>query len=118
MPRPNLVDPNSVLVGGTGHFRGMMYVFGPPNIDGKLKYSIGEGGEFVPENQFTNLWLEQMNTLISHSGNPIQRHQWLNTEDQACWFSKFVERRMGHKPPARNFPRIWMFPDDFSLRSV
>ena len=116
MPRPDLVDPNSVLIGGTGHFRGMMYVFGPPNIDGKLKYSIGSNGEFVPENKYTKLWIERMETLMNHSDDPIHTHKFLNHEDQLCWFSKFVERKYGHKPPAKNYPRIWIFPDDFSLR--
>lgn len=116
MPCPHLVDPDSVLIGGTGHFRGLMYIFGPPNIDGKLRYSIGKSGEFFAENRYTEMWMDQMNTLISHPGNPVRRHQWLNAEDQTCWFSKFVERKHGHKPPAKNFPRIWMFPDDFSLK--
>jgi len=116
MPRPDLVDPNSVLIGGTGHFRGMMYVFGPPNIDGKLTYSIGANGEFVPENKYTHIWVERMEMLMNHPNDAIQRQHWLNHEDNLCWFSKFVERKFGHKPPARSFPRIWMFPDDFSLK--
>jgi hypothetical protein len=116
MPCPHLVDPDSVLIGGTGHFRGMMYVFGPPNIDGRLKYSIGKMGEFLPENSYTEMWIDRMNILINHPGDPIHTHKFLNHEDQLCWFSKFVERKHGHKPPAKEFPRVWMFPDDFSLK--
>jgi len=118
MPRPDLVDPESVLIGGTGHFRGMMYVFGPPNIDGKLKYSIGSTGEFIADNKHTHNWMEQMQTLAEYPGNPRKYHMWLNLEDTACWFSKFVERKHGNKPPAKTFPRIWMFPEDFSLKKV
>lgn len=118
MPRPDLVDPDSVLIGGTGHFRGMMYVFGPPNIDGKLKYSVNSLGEFVPENRHTSTWLSYMEKLNNWTNDPIHTHKFLNHEDQLCWFSKFVERKHGHKPPAREFPRSWIFPDDFSLRAV
>lgn len=117
MPRPDLVDPESVLIGGTGHFRGMMYVFGPPNIDGKLKYSIGSTGEFIPENKHTNQWVEYMEVLNNWENDPITRQKWLNHEDQLCWLSKFVERKHGNKPKAKVFPRIWMFPDDFSLKA-
>jgi hypothetical protein len=118
MPKPELVDPESVLIGGTGHFRGMMYIFGLPNLDGKLKYSIDSDGQFVPQSKYTHTWIKQMETLISSEENPIQRQQWLNTEDNTCWYSKFVERKHGHKPPAKNFPRIWMFPNDFSLKKT
>lgn len=117
MPQPNLVDPESVLIGGTGHFRGMMYVFGPPNIDGKLKYKIGSTGEFIPDNKHTHTWVEYMETLNGWEGDPIVRQKWLNHEDQLCWFSKFVERKHGDKPKAREFPRIWIFPDNFSLKA-
>ena len=117
MPCPELVDPDSILIGGTGHFRGLMYIFGPPNIDGKLKYSLDSQGLFVAENNYTEMWLDQMNTLMEWPNDPIHTHRFLNHEDQLCWFSKFVERKHGHKPLARNFPRIWMFPDDFSLKT-
>lgn len=117
MPCPDLVDPESVLIGGTGHFRGMMYVFGPPNIDGKLKYHIGSTGEFIPDNKHTHTWVEYMETLNNWEGDPIVRQKWLNHEDQLCWLSKFVERKHGNKPKAKVFPRIWMFPDDFSLKA-
>lgn len=116
MPRPDLVDPESVLIGGTGHFRGLMYIFGTPNLDGKLKYHVDSQGDFIPENKHTLMWMEQMDTLIHWENNPIQRHHWLSEEDQTCWFSKFVERKHGDKPQPKKFPRIWMFPDDFSLK--
>ena len=116
MPKPDLVDPESVLIGGTGHFRGMMYVFGPPNLDGKLKYKIDSLGQFIPQNKHTATWMSNMETVVNRPDGSIHRHKWLCQEDQFCWFSKFVERKHGHKPPAKNFPRIWMFPDDFSLK--
>ncbi len=118
MPKPDLVDPESVLIGGTGHFRGMMYVFGPPNLDGKLKYKIDSLGQFIPQNKYTATWMSNMETVVNRPDGSICRHKWLCQEDQFCWFSKFVERKHGHKPPAKNFPRIWMFPDDFSLKAV
>jgi hypothetical protein len=118
MPRPDLVDPDSILVGGTGHFRGMMYVFGPPNLDGKLKYKIDSLGQFIPQNKHTAVWVSNMEAVINYPGDPIHTHKWLNHEDNFCWFSKFVERKHGHKPSARTFPRIWIFPNDFSLRAV
>ena len=116
MPRPDLVDPDSILVGGTGHFRGMMYVFGPPNLDGKLKYKIDSLGQFIPQNKYTAVWVSNMDAVINYPGDPIHTHKRLKNEDNFCWFSKFVERKHGHKPSARTFPRIWMFPDDFSLK--
>lgn len=117
MPRPDLVDPNTELVGGTGHHAGMMYLFGPPNLGSKISYEIGPNGEFVPTSKGGHEWIERMNILMNHLGDPINKHKFLNHEDQLCWFAKFVERKHGHKPPARIFPRIWIFPDDFSLRN-
>jgi hypothetical protein len=118
MPRPDLVDPNSELVGGTGHHAGMMYLFGPPNIGQKLEYSIGEFGEFIPKNKWAKEWVDRMNILMNWESDPIHTHKFLNHEDQLCWFAKFVERKHGHKPQARQFPRLWIFPDDFSLKSA
>jgi hypothetical protein len=118
MPCPHIVDPESIIIGGTGHFRGLMYIFGAPNLDGKLKYHIGPDGAFIADNKHTYNWIHQMNTLISWRNNPLQYQKWLCTEDTTCWFSKFVERKHGDKPQPRKFPRIWMFPDDFSLKSA
>ena len=63
MSHPHLVDPESIIIGGTGHFRGLMYIFGTPNLDGKLKYHIDSQGEFIPDNKHTLTWMEQMDTL-------------------------------------------------------
>ena len=62
MAYPHLVDPESVLFGGTGHFDGMAQIFGV-NLNGKVKYEIDHNGQFVPLNSNANLWLEQMHML-------------------------------------------------------
>lgn len=86
MTWPHLVDPESVLFGGTGHFDGMHQVFGGVNVNGKVKYDIGINGEFIPQNRYADLWLEQMKILVDHPKNTMIRQKWLNVEDKTCFF--------------------------------
>lgn len=115
MTWPHLVDPESVLFGGTGHFDGMHQIFGGVNVNGKVKYDIGINGEFIPQNRYADLWLEQMDTLAKHAKNPMVRQRWLNCEDKTCFFWKRVAIHHGEKRPTKNIPYGWIFPIDFNL---
>ena len=115
MTWPHLVDPESVLFGGTGHFDGMHQIFGGVNVNGKVKYDIGINGEFIPQNRYADLWLEQMDTLAKHPKNPMVRQRWLNCEDKTCFFWKRVAIHHGEKKPTKNIPYGWIFPTDFNL---
>jgi hypothetical protein len=113
---PHLVDPESVLFGGTGHFDGMQQIFGGPNLNGKVKYEIGPNGEFTATNKYGIMWLEQMNTLANDSRNPMTVQKMLNVEDKTCFFYKHIAISHGVKSPTKRIPYTWIFPQEFSLK--
>jgi len=118
MSYPNLVDPESVLFGGTGHFDGMQQIFGGSSLNGRVKYDIGHNGSFVPLNDHAQTWLSQMSLLCNHSKNPMTSQKWLNVEDKTCFFWKHIAISHGVKSPTKNIPYTWIFPVEFSLKKV
>jgi hypothetical protein len=115
MSYPHLVDPESVLFGGTGHFDGLHQVFDGQNLNGKVKYTINELGEFIPENKYAEHWLLQMEILVNHPSNPMTSQKWLNIEDKTCFFWKHIGIAHGAKKPTKNIPYTWIFNDTFNL---
>jgi hypothetical protein len=115
MAYPHLVDPESVLFGGTGHFDGMHQIFDGQNLNGKVKYNIDSDGEFIPENSQAELWITQMATLANHPKNPMREQKWLNVEDKTCLYYKHVAINHGVKSPTKRIPYTWIFPDTFDL---
>lgn len=115
MSFPHLVDPESILFGGTGHFDGLHQIFGGINLNGKVKYSVDYNGEFVPENSHANEWLRQMKILVEHPKNPMNVQKYLNVEDKTCFFWKHIAISHGEKRPTKNIPYTWIFTDNFSL---
>jgi len=118
MAYPNVCDPESVLFGGTGHFDGMHQIFGGKNLMSKVKYEIDENGLFTSTNEYGRIWLEQMEILSNHPMNPIKEQKLLNIEDKTCFFYKHIAINHGVKSPTKRIPYEWIFPKDFSLRSV
>jgi len=116
MSYPHIVDPESILFGGTGHFDGMQQIFGGKNLNGKVRYDIDENGKFVPKNANAELWLEQMNTLVNHPKNPMTSQKYLNVEDKTCFFYKHIAITHGVKSPTKRIPYTWIFPNKFSLK--
>ncbi len=115
MTWPHLVDPESVLFGGTGHFDGLHQIFDGVNLNGKVKYYIDSEGEFVPENSHAREWLRQMKVLVDHPSNPIHIQKYLNIEDKSCFFYKALAIHHGAKRPTKQIPYTWIFPDNFNL---
>jgi hypothetical protein len=115
MSYPHLVDPESILFGGTGHFDGLHQIFGGQNLNGKVKYTINEAGVFTPENKQAEQWLYQMDLLVNHPLNPMIEQKYLNIEDKTCFFWKHIAISHGEKKPTKNIPYTWIFPDTFSL---
>jgi hypothetical protein len=115
MSYPHLVDPESILFGGTGHFDGLHQIFDGDNLNGKVKYSINECGEFIPENKKAEEWLRQMRILVEHTSNPMTSQKYLNVEDKTCFFWKHIAISHGEKRPTKNIPYTWIFPSTFSL---
>lgn len=115
MTWPHLVDPESILFGGTGHFDGLHQIFGGQNLNGKVKYDIGIFGEFLPLNKQGKLWLEQMKILVDHPKNPMKFQKWLNCEDKTCFFFKHIAISHGAKKPTKQIPYTWIFSEDFNL---
>jgi hypothetical protein len=113
---PHLVDPESVLFGGTGHFDGMQQIFGGTNLNGKVKYEIGPNGEFTATNKYGIMWLEQMNLLANDTRNPMTVQKMLNVEDKTCFFYKHIAISHGVKSPTKRIPYTWIFPQEFSLK--
>lgn len=115
MSYPDLVDPESILFGGTGHFDGLHQIFGGVNLNGKVKYSINQLGQFIAENKHAETWLKQMDTLVNHPSNPMKEQKYLNVEDKTCFFWKHIAISHGEKRPTKNIPYTWIFPSSFSL---
>jgi len=115
MAYPHLVDPESILFGGTGHFDGLHQIFGGHNLNGKVKYSIDENGLFVPENKQAETWLYQMDVLVNDPRNPMISQKYLNVEDKTCFFWKHIGIHHGAKKPTKNIPYTWIFSDNFNL---
>ena len=115
MSFPDLVDPESVLYGGTGHFDGLHQIFGGKNINGKAKYSIDGDGQFVPENDMCKMWLEQMEILCEDSRNPMTSQKMLNVEDKTCFAFKHIAISHSVKSPTKRIPYNWIFPNSFNL---
>ena len=113
---PHLVDPESVLFGGTGHFDGMQQIFGGQNLNGKVKYEIGPNGEFTATNNYGKIWLEQMHILCNDPRNPMTEQKMLNVEDKTCFFYKHIAISHGVKSPTKRIPYTWIFPQEFSLK--
>jgi hypothetical protein len=115
MTYPHLVDPESILFGGTGFFDGLHQLFGGENLNGKVKYKIDENGMFIPENKKGELWLEQMNIVVNDSRNPMIRQKWLNCEDKLCFWWKHISITHGAKKPTKQIPYTWIFDHKFNL---
>jgi hypothetical protein len=115
MSYPHLVDPESILFGGTGHFDGLHQIFDGPNLNGKVKYTINESGDFIAENKYAEQWLSQMDLLVNHKSNPIHIQKYLNIEDKTCLFWKHIAINHGQKKPTKNIPYGWIFPTTFNL---
>lgn len=115
MAYPHLVDPESILFGGTGHFDGLHQIFGGHNLNGKVKYTIDENGLFVPENKQAETWLYQMDLLVNDPRNPMREQKYLNVEDKTCFFWKHIGIHHGAKKPTKNIPYTWIFASDFNL---
>jgi hypothetical protein len=115
MTYPHLVDPESILFGGTGHFDGLHQIFGGQNLNGKVKYDIDQQGQFIPQNNQANEWLRQMKILVEHPLNPMVRQKYLNTEDKTCFFWKHIAISHGEKRPTKNIPYTWIFDHKFNL---
>lgn len=116
MAYPHLVDPESVLFGGTGHFDGMHQIFDGQNLNGKVGYNIDMDGNFVPTNKNGELWLEQMRALVLDPRNPMREQKYLNVEDKTCFFYKHIAINHGVKRPTSRIPYTWIFPAEFSLK--
>jgi len=114
MAYPHLVDPESVLFGGTGHFDGMFQIFGRL-YNGKCKYEIDVDGAFIPKNQGATNWLKDMRHLCEHEANPMVRQRMLNVEDKTCFFFKHIAISHSVKSPTKRIPYDWIFPNDFNL---
>ena len=114
MAYPHLVDPESVLYGGTGHFDGLFQIFGR-QYNGKCKYEIDANGEFIPKNQGAINWLKDMKYLCEHSSNPMERQKMLNVEDKSCLMWKHIAINHGVKHATKRIPYDWIFPMDFDL---
>lgn len=115
MAYPNLVDPESVLLGGTGHFDGMQQIFGGKSLNGKIKYEIDSDGEFVPKNAQCIEWLRQMRLLCEDNRNVMTCQKMLNVEDKTCFFAKHIAINHGIKKPTKRIPYTWIFPREFEL---
>jgi len=118
MSHPHLVDPESVLHGGTGFFDGMQQVFDCPNYMGKASYDIGPNGEYVPTSKGSQEMINLLDMLAAHPDNPMYAQKYLNLEDKLCFFYKHIAINHGVKKPTKRIPYEWIFPQEFSLKKT
>ena len=116
MSFPHLIDPESVLFGGTGHFDGMHQIFDGKYLNGKVKYEIDADGEFIVKNAQGVEWLRQMKVLCEDRRNPMTCQKMLNVEDKSCFLWKHIAISHEVKNPTKRIPYTWIFPKDFFLK--
>lgn len=115
MSHPHLVDPESHLFGGTGHFLGLQQIFTGKLLNTSTYITDPRDGWFTPTNHDGIEWLRQMEVLIDHPDNPIKRHHWMNMEDKVCFFYKHISMRHSVKLETSKIPYDRIFPDEFEL---
>jgi len=119
MSFPNLVDPNSPVTGGTGHFLGLSYIFDDPTMSSTVDsfYSRLETGSLIPENDWrATTWVAYMNILNGLTMDIFDRHHWLNNEDKVCFFYKLQQFKNGERKPKKNVNMNNIIPEWFKLK--
>ena len=99
MAFPEIIDPESPVVGGSGHFEGLSYIFDCPEISSGIKIEARlENGNLIPERDFlVGMWFSMMGYLNAKTQYIFRRQNWLNNEDKVCFFNKLIEFESGFR---------------------
>lgn len=103
MSYPDIVDPESQVTGGPGHYEGLAYIFQYPQIRHGIKITARlENGNLIPDrNNLIGDWFSMMGYLQSETKNIFKRHNWLNNEDKVCFFNKYINLKKGYRQVKR-----------------
>jgi hypothetical protein len=103
MAYPDIVDPNSQVTGGPGHYRGLAYIFDYPYIAQGIKITARlENGNLIPDrDNLIGDWFCMMGYLQSETKDIFKRHNWLNNEDKVCFFNKYINFKTGNRKQNR-----------------
>ena len=116
---PELVDPNSPVTGGPGHFSGISYIFDDDNMVAPVDsfYSRLETGSFIPKNDWrATTWVNYMGILNGLTINIFDRQHWLNNEDKVCFYYKLQQFKNNERKPRSNYNMNHIIPEWFKLK--
>ena len=119
MTFPELVDPNSPVTGGPGHFLGLSYIFNDNNIKTPVDsfYARLETGGLIPENDSrVTTWINYMGILNGITIDIFDRQHWLNNEDKVCFFYKLQQFKNKERKVRNKKNMNAILPEWFSLK--
>jgi hypothetical protein len=121
MSFPELVDPNSPVTGGPGHFSGLSYIFNDDSISSPVDsfYSRLETGSFIPKNDWrATTWVNYMGILNGLTMDIFDRQHWLNNEDKVCFYYKLQQFKNEERKAKKNKNMDNIIPDWFKLKKI
>ena len=119
MSFPEIVDPNSPVTGGPGHFSGLSYIFDDENMLSTVDsfYSRLETGSFIPENDWrATTWVNYMGILNGLTMDIFDRQHWLNNEDKVCFYYKLQQFKNEKRSVRKNINMNNIIPNSFKLK--
>lgn len=121
MSFPELVDPNSPVTGGPGHFSGLSYIFNDDSISSPVDsfYSRLETGSFIPKNDWrATTWVNYMGILNGLTMDIFDRQHWLNNEDKVCFYYKLQQFKSEERKAKKNKNMDNIIPNWFKLKKI
>lgn len=121
MSFPELVDPNSPVTGGPGHFSGLSYIFNDDSISSTVDsfYSRLETGSFIPKNDWrATTWVNYMGILNGLTMDIFDRQHWLNNEDKVCFYYKLQQFKNEDRKAKKNKNMDNIIPNWFKLKKI
>ena len=119
MSFPEIVDPNSPVTGGPGHFSGLSYIFDDKTMLSTVDsfYSRLETGSFIPKNDWrATTWVNYMGILNGVTMDIFDRQHWLNNEDKVCFYYKLQQFKNNERKVRKNNNMNNIIPDWFKLK--
>lgn len=119
MSFPSVVNPNSPVTGGPGHFSGLSYIFNDESMLSTVDsfYSRLETGSFIPKNDWrSTTWVNYMGILNGLTMDIFDRQHWLNNEDKVCFYYKLQQFKNNERQIRKNINMNNIIPNSFKLK--
>mgnify|MGYP003142014649 CR=1 FL=1 len=116
MTYPQIICPESIVLGGPGHYAGLSFIFNYKPIASGIKIKARlENGNLIPNDDFkTGIWFIMMGILFSETKHIYKRQNFLNNEDKVCFFYKYKLLQKGKRKTLK-FKKNIIFPNWFKL---